>query len=230
MIPENNESVTFSVSALPEVVQQTLRTLGITEMFFTLSQTLATLTEKAPEVLIFFYTLLYQHLITENANHLLVRINQVFDFSALDEVAATYYKDNGLGKPRDFSGQQLVRLLLLRWLLGWPYRVIADRLRYNWLARWFAGFPLVGETPGKSTIQKFEKLLIESHPDLLFTQVCRQIVEAFPLDDWQTQVGDIFPRFSRVLFMTIPQFVCITCHSSNRLCQCRAKTLFRATC
>ena len=76
--------------------------------------------------------------------------------------------------------------------MRWSYRVTADHLCYDWLARWFAGFPLEGKTPSHTTISDFEKWFMENHADLFFYEVLRQLVAAFPEDDWKTQIGDTF--------------------------------------
>lgn len=52
MIPQTDAPVTFSVSALPEAVQQTFGALGLTFSALTVPQILAVLNEKYPQLLV----------------------------------------------------------------------------------------------------------------------------------------------------------------------------------
>ena len=212
MIPQTTEVAVYNFDTLPEDLQRALTFLDIKEEYFTSLQLLDVLKEKYPHLVALFYTMIYQQLLAENANHLLVRVKELFDFSALDVAAKGYHKNNGLGRPRDYCGTQLVRVLMVRWLMNWSYRTTSERLRYDWLARWFTNFGIDGPTPSHSKISHFEKWFMDKHPDLMFTEVVRQLAIAFPDDEWKTQIGDTFACLSVGLFETIPRLLRHTCH------------------
>ena len=75
--------VTFCFETLPEDVQEALSSLGLEQDSFTSVELLETLKEKYPHLVLLFYTLIYQQLIAENADHLLVRVASIFDASNL---------------------------------------------------------------------------------------------------------------------------------------------------
>ena len=211
MMPQPGQMV-YNFDTLPDDLQRTLTFLDIKQEYFTSQQLLSVLIEKCPHLVVLFYTLIMDQLLAQNADHLLVRVKQLFNFEVLDKAAASYYKNNGLGKPRDYEASQLVRILLMRWLMCWSYRTTAEHLRYDWLACWFADLSLLGPKPSHQTIKNFETWIIENHPDLFFGEVVRQLMLAFPEDDWQTQIGDTFACLSVALFETIPRLLRHTCH------------------
>ena len=96
---------------------------------------------------------------------------------------------------------------MVRWLMNWSYRTTSTRLRFHWLARWFSNLAIDGPTPSYSKISDFEKWFMEYHPDLMFSEVVRQLAIAFPEDEWKTQIGDTFACLSVGLFETIPRLL-----------------------
>ena len=128
----------YNFDTLPEDLQRALTFLDIKQEYFSSQELLSVLMDKYPHLVVLFYTMIMDQLLAQNADHLLVQVKQLFNFEALDKAAASYYKNNGLGKPPDYSAPQLVRILLMRWLMCWSYRTTAEHLRYDWLACWFA--------------------------------------------------------------------------------------------
>jgi len=146
MAPQPGQ-VVFNFSALPEDLQRALTFLDIKPGYFTSQQLLAVLMEKYPHLVALFVTIINDQLEAQNADHLLVQVKHLFDTSKLDAAARSYYKNNGLGRPPEYETSQLVRILLMRWLMHWPYRVAANHMRYDWLACWFADLPLSAPQP-----------------------------------------------------------------------------------
>ena len=140
----------FNFDTLPDDLQRALTFLDIKQEYFSSQELLNVLMDKYPHLVVLFYTLIMDQLKAQNADHLLVQAGNLFNFEALDQAAASYYKNNGLGKPPDYSAPQLVRILLMRWLMCWSYRTTAEHLRYDWLACWFADLSLLGPKLGCS--------------------------------------------------------------------------------
>ncbi|MGB0388022.1 MAG: hypothetical protein ACPGWR_24670 [Ardenticatenaceae bacterium] len=138
MIPQTSDVVVENADLLPDDLERALTILSIFEEFFTSQELLKAFKEKYPTLVAIFYTMIYQQLLEQNADHLLVRVKEI-PARALDAVAGSFYKRNGLGRPPEYTGSQLVRVLMVRWLMLWSYEVTSTRLRYDWLARWFAG-------------------------------------------------------------------------------------------
>jgi len=91
MAPQPGQTV-FNFSTLPEDLQRALTFLDIKPGYFTSQQLLAELMDKFPHLVALFVTIINDQLLAQNADHLLVQVKQLFDFSALERY-----------RPRDFT-------------------------------------------------------------------------------------------------------------------------------
>ncbi len=82
-----------------------------------------------------------------------MRLHALFDTEPLEQACAGYYRDTGRGAPPTHSVPRLVRALLLAAYLTLSLRELEERLRYDWVARWFCGYGLHEETPDHSNGQ-----------------------------------------------------------------------------
>jgi RNA polymerase-binding transcription factor DksA len=132
-------------------------------------------------------------LVEKNHNHPLVRIKTLLDFSELEQACADYHQLNsGSGRPIEHSAARLLRTLFLRYWFDASLRRTEDLLRFDMLARWFAGYRLHQAVPDHTTLHNFERYLDENHHDLFFNAVLSQIDAA--LDDGHdtVQLADTF--------------------------------------
>ena len=93
------------------------------------------------------------------ANHELVRLWAVIDWSAINALCATPYH-NAHGGPHAWAPAQMVALLVLMFLYGVPYETtLLCRVRENIVWCWFCGFGLFGPWPDHSTLYTFRQRL-----------------------------------------------------------------------
>ena len=58
----------------------------------------------------------YERQLTRYRNHWLVQLDQIADFSSLEQVCTDFHANNGLGAPVIHSAPRLVRALLVKYL------------------------------------------------------------------------------------------------------------------
>ena len=93
------------------------------------------------------------------ANHELVRLWAVIDWSAINALGATPYH-NAHGGPHAWAPAQMVALLVLMFLYGVPHETtLLCRVRENIVWCWFCGFGLFGPWPDHSTLYTFRQRL-----------------------------------------------------------------------
>jgi hypothetical protein len=132
-------------------------------------------------------------LVEKNRNHPLVRLKNLLDFSELEQACADYHQLNsGPGRPIEHSAARLLRTLLLRYWFDASLRRTEDLLRFDMLARWFAGYRLHQAVPDHTTLHNFERYLDENHHDLFFNAVLSQIDAALDDGHDQLQLADTF--------------------------------------
>jgi len=141
----------------------------------------------------------YAHLRAANADELLVRVGERFDFGAIEAACHSYRRyAGGRGQEADHTIGQLVRTLLIKALKGWSLRQTCREVRSNSLVRSFVGYRLNQKTLSFATLQRFEAWVGQHHPRLFFNEILRQIGQDFPLDAAQPQVGDTFALVANV--------------------------------
>ena len=86
--------------------------------------------------------LVYGVILSHTQSHLLHRLQQHFDFSALEQACAHYHHSEGKGTHPTHTVPRLLRILLLKYLYDLSLREVETRLYTDLLARWFAGYGL----------------------------------------------------------------------------------------
>jgi len=93
------------------------------------------------------------------ANHELVRLWAVIDWSAINALCTTLYH-NAHGGPHAWAPAQMVALLVLMFLYGVPHETtLLCRVQENIVWCWFCGFGLFGPWPDHSTLYTFRQRL-----------------------------------------------------------------------
>jgi DNA-binding NarL/FixJ family response regulator len=120
--------------------------------------------------------LILNQLVEKNRSHPLVRLKTLLDFSALEQACAHYHPlTGGPGRPVEHTVARLLRVLFLRYWFDSSFRRTEDRLRFDMLARWFAGYGLQQSVPDHTTLHHFERYLYDHHRALFFNTVLSQI-------------------------------------------------------
>jgi len=135
----------------------------------------------------------YGALVAESGDSLLVRVGERIEWAALEMECQAYRHYAGKrGQEESYSVGQLLRLLLVRYLLTCSLRESVGLVRRDMLVRWFCGFDLWEATPAFATLQRFERWIVANKPRLLFDKALDRIDEDFPLDARCAQIGDTF--------------------------------------
>ncbi len=150
------------------------------------------LDEYLTPLLIWLSNLVYERLIPSNSDHLLVTIDKLVDFSALETACVAYHKKNGNGRPIEHAVPNLLRAILVKYLYDLSLRELETKIQYDIAAKWFTGYPVFANAPDHSTLSRFETYLIVNHPRLFFDTVLEMIDTAFPDDQHRPQIGDTF--------------------------------------
>ena len=140
----------------------------------------------------------YAEQVSQNRNHLLVRIRQGFEVSKLVSACAGYRLYAGKrGQAASYALGLLGWALLLKHLMGWSYRVTCCEIHSHSLYRWFVGYRLDEAVFSYVTLQRFA-VYVETHcPRRYFDEILNQIDEDYPDDAQAAQVGDTFALVSR---------------------------------
>lgn len=158
-----------------------------------------------------------QQLVDKNRNHRLVRLEALLDFSELERACADYHlKDAGPGRPVSHTVSRLLRSLFLRYWSDLSLRQTEERLRFDMLARCFAGYDLHEAIPDHTTLHHFERYLDEHHHALFFDTVLAQIDAALTDGHQQVQIADTFALRACAAMETLIQRLR---HSSYQLLQ-----------
>jgi hypothetical protein len=136
--------------------------------------------------------LVYGVVLSHAQNHLLYRLEQRFDFSALERACADYHHREGRGTPPTHAVPRLLRILLIKYLYDLSLRETETRLYTDLLSRWFAGYSLFDELPDHTTIERFEVWVARHQRRAYFDQVLSQIEANYPDEPAKAQIGDTF--------------------------------------
>ena len=143
---------------------------------------------------------LYAELIRQNPDHLLVLIDQHFDFDDLFAEATAYrtYQPGGRGQDETHPTAALCKALLVKYLLNLSFAQTIEQIRLNWLVRYFVGYALHEEPLSAVTLQRFAVWSSKNGLDrTFFTDSLLQIREDHPDEVDKDQVGDTFALYSR---------------------------------
>jgi len=158
-----------------------------------------------------------QQLVAKNRNHPLVRLQALLDFSELERACADYHLGgSGPGRPVVHTVPRLLRMLFLRYWYDLSLRRTEERLCFDMLARWFAGYDLHEKVPDHTSLHYFERYLDAQHHALFFDTVLGQIDALLADGQAQIQIGDTFALRACAAMETIIQRLR---HSSHQLLQ-----------
>lgn len=140
----------------------------------------------------------YAQQISQNRNHLLVKIRQNFEVSKLVSACAGYRLYAGKrGQEASYGLALLVWALLLKHLMGWSYRTTCCEIHSHSLYRWFVGHRLDEVVFSYVTLQRFAVYVETQCPRAYFDEILNQIDKAYAQDAQAAQVGDSFALLSR---------------------------------
>jgi len=121
---------------------------------------------KSPRTQGSFHDIVYENLI--DRNHLLYKLNQLIDWSFIEEECRQFYSD--LGRKGE-SPIVLFKMLLLSYLYNISERRIEEECTYNIIYKYFLGLELYQAAPDHSTLSKFRSRLKEEGFRSLFNRV-----------------------------------------------------------
>lgn len=172
------------------------------------AEVISLISEHEQELINWFTQAVYEPLVAEGKNSLLVRVAQRFDLSALEKECQSYRLYTGKqGQEATYAVGQLVRLLLIKHLHTWSLRESVKQARSDILVRWFCGFGLRETTPALCTLQRFEQWVVVNRPRLFFDKTLDQIDEDFPDDQKASQIGDTFALRSTTADLSLTQLL-----------------------
>lgn len=150
-----------------------------------------------PLVLSLVYEVQCRHYLQKYANHWLVRLNQVFDFSPLEQGCAAFHQGSGKGSAVSHPVPRLVRALLLKYLHNLSLRQTEAEINLNLLARWFVGYSWLETPPDHTTLCRFELWVLRQQPDLFFNEVLKQVYHLYPEERERLLLTDTFGMYVR---------------------------------
>ena len=158
-----------------------------------------------------------EKMVTKHHHHPLVRLQALLDFSELEQACAGYHcRQPGPGRPVSHTVPRLLRQLFLRYWFDLSLRGTEERLSFDMLGRWFAGYGLHENVADHTTLHLFERYLAEQHHARFF-DTCLSQIDAL-IDDGHAhlQIGDTFALRACAAMETIIQRLR---HSSVQLLQ-----------
>jgi transposase len=118
----------------------------------------------------FYGTYLYDRIVP--ADHLLRKINQVVDFSFIQELVQDRYSAD-FGRPAE-DPEFMLRLCLLQYLFGDSDREVVTNARLNLAYKYFLGLAVDEEVPDNSTISYFRAIRLG---EAKFRQIFEKLVQ-----------------------------------------------------
>lgn len=153
----------------------------------------AILADYLQPVLAWVSQFIFQQLLTQNKRHPLIVIEQILDFSALEQACVTFHETTAVrGRPVTHTVSRLLRAIFIKYWYDLSLRQLEERLRYDMLIRWFVGYGLHQEIPDHTTLHRFEAYLYQQHPGLFFSHLLNQIDATLADGHEQVQIADTF--------------------------------------
>ncbi len=143
-------------------------------------------------LLVGFSNYVYDELLKQATDHLLVKLQAHLDLTGLEKDCASYHHTTGPGAPPTHSVPRLVRALLVKYLFDWSLRQLEFQIRYNLVVKWFVGYPVFAAGPDHSTLERFDVWVCEHQHRSYFDEILRQIDADFPEERGRPQIGDTF--------------------------------------
>ncbi len=119
--------------------------------------------------------MVYSSIISQN--HLLYKINELADFSFVNQQMARFYHER-LGRIA-IEPQILVRAMVAQYLYNWSDRVCADMIENHITVKWFIGLGVEQKGFDFTLLSKYRKLLRENDKErMVFDAIVEQLIEA----------------------------------------------------
>jgi hypothetical protein len=150
-----------------------------------------------PLVLSLVYEVQCSHYLHKYADHWLVRLNEVFDFSPLEQGCAAFHTGSGKGSAVSHPVPRLVRAVLFKYLNNLSLRQTEAEINLNLLARWFVGYSWLERPPDHTTLCRFELWLLRHQPNLFFDEVLNQVYQLQPEEQQRLLLSDTFGMYVR---------------------------------
>jgi len=155
--------------------------------------------------------LVYGAILSHAKSHLLYRVQQHLDFSALEQACAKYHHTEGSGTHPTHTVPRLLRVLLIKYLYDLSLRELEVRLYTDLLARWFAGYQLFDDLPDHCTLQRFEAWVAQYQKRTCFEEVLQQIEADYPDERSKAQIGDTYAMRAQAARENLNTLLCHTC-------------------
>jgi len=117
----------------------------------------------------------YKNLIPED--DILCRINQVIDFSFVNEECSDLYSPNS-GRPVTNTPERMFRSAIVQYLNDFSDRQMERAARYDIIIKWFIGVPIEDRSYDHSALGDFRDRLGEERWKKLFFIILNQIEDA----------------------------------------------------
>ena len=153
----------------------------------------------------------YLILLHRDPDHLLVKLTEHLNLTALETACAGYHHATGPGTPPTHSVPHLVRALLVKYLYVWSLRDLEWHIRFNLVVKWFVGYAVHEVGPDHSTLERFELWVCFKQHRTVFDEILRQIDVAFPDERCQAQVGDTYALRANAAKESLVQLLRHTC-------------------
>lgn len=162
-------------------------------------------------LLLWFSNYVYTQLLKRAEDHLLVKLEPVVDFTAVEAACADYHHTTGPGAPPTHSVPRMVRALLVRYLFNYSYRVLERDIQANIVVKWFVGYPIFAAGPDHTTLERFEVWVEQHQHRVYFDEILRQIDADFPEERAKPQIGDTFAMQANAAKESLIRLIRHTC-------------------
>ncbi len=140
---------------------------------------------------------LYERQAQKYKQHFLVQFDYVIDLTAIEQGCAGFHQGSGRGSWTVHTIPQLVRALLVKYLLNLSYRQTETEIDLNMLVKAWVGYNLLQNPMDHTTLHRFELWVLEHQPRLIFDEIIRQIDQMFPEDRQRMQIVDTYAMLVR---------------------------------
>jgi IS5 family transposase len=163
----------------------------------------------------------YTDLLKRTPDHLLVKLHERLDLTAIEAACASFHHAEGPGAKPTHTVPRMVRALLVGYLQDWSLRELEWHIRYNLVVKWFVGYPVSADGPDHTTLDRFELWVCFQQHRTIFDQVLRQIDVDFPHERQQAQIGDTYALRANAAKESLIRLV-------RHTCQCLLTSLAKA--
>lgn len=165
--------------------------------------------------------LLYRSITHRFPSHPLVRLNAIYDPSAVVAACSGYRHSAGPGAPPTYPIELLVRAEIVRvWAGSCSDPQLEQLLATDLVARWFVGLSLFGPSPDHATLNRFHCWLAQHQPRALFADVLGFLDRVDPEDPGTTpQIADTFALAAPVARCNATDLILGLCRQLVGLCQ-----------